>query len=261
MPKKGDIDKKEEKKEVHEIFEVKKDGEEKIVESSGLEKEKPATSEQIKKESKMFKKVLIVIAVLSLVFLAVILLVNYFNHFSVGGVSFEIDRTTLAGKTIYKTTLPGKIDDNGKFVMGIFETGKATLANYRLYLRTDPRILDKIPFHERITQVKKENVIKIGEGLDCDGKGILAVANILKMYEVIGGNIIKDANASCDMKGRYGWINIQKGEETSLERIGPACFNVYVKDCEILPATEKFILETLIEVNKRMGISSEIEEE
>jgi len=72
------------------------------------------------------------------------------------------------------------------------------------------------------------------------------------MYKILGGNVIKDGNASCDEKGRYGFINIKEGNTTEIERFGPACFNIYINDCEILKGTEKYILETLIEINSRL---------
>lgn len=247
MEKKGNKKGKEpvEKEEICEIFDIEKDGKEKMVKKCAVEEEKDNPSkEQIKKEAKVFKVVAIVIVGLILMFLGFLWLINSMNKFDVGGTIFEIDKTDMVGKTLYKTSLP---------VQGTSEiTGKMVTADYNFYLRNDPRQLDdKVPFYG-ILKLKKENVINLTENFNCDGDGVIAIANMLKLYEIVGGNVIKDGNASCDSLGRYGFINILKGNETYIDRSGPACYNIYVKDCEILKATERFMLEMFIETNQKI---------
>jgi len=252
VKKKAEVKKaKPEKEEVCEIFEVEKDGKEKTVKSCGIEEEKPATKEQLKKEKKIFITVIITMLAFVLFFLA-FLWINYStNHFKIEGVKFEIDKKTLPGITLYKTSLPGIINKNGTFIMGIYDTGQK--ADYNFYFRKDPRQIKDIPFHDTISQVKKFNVINSTE-FSCNGDEIIAIQYLLRWYEALGGSIIKDENASCDEKGTYGWINIQEADESSIERFGPACYNLYVNNCEILEVTEKFMLETLISVHKKLGV-------
>ena len=71
-----------------------------------------------------------------------------------------------------------------------------------------------------------------------------------KLYEIIGTTVIKDPNASCDTQGTYTFIQLQEGEETSIEQFGPSCYNININNCEILEGTEKFMAETLVEVQK-----------
>jgi hypothetical protein len=88
---------------------------------------------------------------------------------------------------------------------------------------------------------------------NCDGDGVIGIANVLNLYKIIGTQVIKDENASCDdLLGRYMFLNIKEGNETKINDYGlkGACYNIEVKGCDILPATERFMLETLIKVNK-----------
>jgi len=234
------------KEEVCEIFDVEKDGKEKVVKSCGIETEKPATNVQIKKEYKAFKIIIILMLGLILLFLGIVWLVNYFNHFSVGRVAFEVDRTTMAGKTLYRTSLP---------VQGESEiTGKTITGEYNFWLRNDPRELKENVDFYGVIRLKKENVIRIEDDFKCDGYGVIAVANLLKLYEVIGGNVIKDENASCDIAGRFGFIKIMSSDKNYIDKVGPACYTLYVKDCDILKVTERYMLEVLDETTKNVRL-------
>jgi len=241
---------KQSKEEVCEIFEIEKDGKEKVVKSCGVEKEKPATEGQLKKEKKIFAGILIVMGACVLFFLAFWAITYFSNHFEIEGVKFEVDKTSVRGRTLYKTSLPGIINKSGSFVIGNYKTGQK--ADYNIYFRKDPRQLQEMSFYGGIKQIKWENVINMTDSFNCNGDGVIAIANLLKLHEVMGANIIQDANASCDYQGKYGWIGIQEGNETLVDRFGPACYTLYVNDCEILKVTEKFMLEVLIKANKKL---------
>lgn len=257
MPKKKETKKREskpvnkkepiKKEEVCEIFDVEKNGEEKTIKSCGIENEKISSPEQMKKETKIFKIIIITLMGFVLLFLGVLWLISYLNHFSVGGVIFEIDKTDMVGKTIYKTSLPVTYQDG--------TTGKIISADYNFYFRTDPRKLSEIPFEGDM--ILRENmVLNMTEDFNCNGNGIIALANVLNLYKVIGTKVIKDENATCDeIYGRYMFLSIKEGNETSIMDYGlkGTCYNIYVKGCDILPATEKFMLETLIKVNKAIN--------
>lgn len=208
------------------------------------EESKPVSREQqIKDEKKTFKIIILTMIGLVLFFLAFFVVVNYTAKFKVGGVNFEIDTKDLAGKVIYKTSLPvyGKNESTGKLATGI----------YNLYLRNDPRNLEEVQFDGKIN-LKKNMVLNMEKDFSCDGDGIIGIANILNLYGIIGTSVIKDENASCDSQGMYAFVDIKEGNETRIEQFGPACYNIYVKDCEILKATERFMLETLSEVNEEI---------
>jgi len=236
------------KKEVCETFNVEENGKEKVVESCGIEEEKISTEGQIKKQNKLFKSILLVMAGF-LVFFFTILFINYsLNHFKVEGVTFETDTKSIVGTTLYKTSIPGIVDDEGNFTAGIYETGEK--ANYRIWFRNDPRILKEIQFDGNISLLKLA-VWNQTKNYVCDGDYI-GIQNLLNVYNKLGIKVIKDENASCDSLGRYAYITILDGNETRIEQVGLACYNIYVKDCEILPATERFMLELLVKTNKEM---------
>ena len=93
-------------------------------------------SEQEKSHSKIMKGFLIGIISFAIMFVIVIFIVKSASSFDYRGVEFQIDKTTLAGKTIYKTSIPVERKDSitGKIISN---------ADYNFWLRNDPRQLDK----------------------------------------------------------------------------------------------------------------------
>jgi hypothetical protein len=228
-------DKNREKEEITEIFEVEKDGKEKTVEAHGVEEEKLASKGQIKKEKKVFVVIIILMIGLAGLFAAFYFLSDSFNHMNIQGVKFTIDKTVMAGKTLYKTSIPATI--NGSKV------------TYNFWLRGNPKITEQIPFEGNLT-VMKNMVLNQTSNFNCNGDGIIGIANLVKLYNIVGSEVIADKNATCDGNGRYVFINIQNGNETKITQTGKTCYNIQVKDCEILPATERFMIETFIKIDK-----------
>jgi hypothetical protein len=234
--KKKEISKKENVIE-DEIFQVEKDGEEKIVRKEILEEDKLASPEQLKKEKKVFMSIMIAMAGFILLFAIVYSAIYFSSHFIVKGVEFE--RMKIGEILVYKTNLP--VDYQGG------------IADYNFYLRTDPRELEKIPFNGDI--ILQENmVLNLMNDFNCDGDGMIAIGNVQNLYSLIGTKIISDKNATCDSQGRYIFMTIEEGNETKITEYGSigGCYEVEVSNCEILKATEKFMLETFIKVNKEL---------
>ncbi|MEK6913871.1 MAG: hypothetical protein AABW47_04350 [Nanoarchaeota archaeon] len=229
-----------------EIFNIKKEGEKvETIRTEILEEDKPAPKEQIKKESKIFVGVIIVMTSFILMFLGLYILMNSINHFEQDGVKFELLKTGQLA--FYHTTLP-VIYNNSK-------------TEYNFYLRTNPRTLSDIPFDGRVL-AKKEMVINMEKNnatknFNCDGDGVIAVANLVKLYEFIGTKVIRNESIGCDPLARYMYVNIKEGNETRVTQVGPICYNIEIKDCEILKGTEKFMLETFIELNKKLRQSGQ----
>jgi hypothetical protein len=237
------------KKEVCETFNVEENGEERVVESCGIEEEKVATEGQIKKQNKLFKSIILVM-VGFLAFFFLILFVNYsLNHFKVDGVTFEVDTKSMLGNTLYKTSLPGIIDEDGNFTVGNYDSGNK--ADYRIWFRNDPRTLKEISFDGNISGLLKNVVWNQTEDYVCDGDYI-GIQNLLNVYDALGIKVMKDDSASCDDLGRYTYLTILNGDETKIEQTSSTCYNLYVNNCEILPATERFLLELLREANEQL---------
>lgn len=227
------------KEEISEIFEIENGKENTIKTHTEIEKkeEKPSKKE-IKKENNILKIVIFVIIGFVLTFLVIYGVMYYTSHFEVEGVKFDI--VQVGQLTLYHTSLPVS-----------YQGG---LADYNFYLRTDPRVLQNLRFDDEIT-IKKDMVINMESDFNCNGNGVIAIANLLNLYKLIGTEVIKDENASCDeIFGRYMWINIREGDNTKVNEFGlnGGCYNIDINNCEILEGTEKFMLETFIEINKKL---------
>lgn len=234
------------KEEVCEVFDVKKNGKEETIKSCGIEEEKSPSQEQIKGEKKIFLKIMLVMGGLVLFFLSFYLVTYFQNNFEVNGVKFNVDKTDMQGQTIYKTFITGT-SYNGVFIPG-GTIGKKT--NFNFYLRGDPRKTENIPFNGSIV-LTKTMVLNQKENFACNG-GYIGIANLLNLYNAISVKVISDENVSCDNQGQYVYINIQNANETSIEQFGPTCYNINVKNCEILPVTEKMMIETLSYIDKKI---------
>ena len=223
---------KEEKEEVCEVFKVEKDGEEEIKEVCGTEEKKPTSKEEIKKENKQLRNILIGVGIVAIIFLLIFLFGYLASHFKYKGVKFQI---VQEGELIlYQTSLP------------VIYEGK--VVPYNIYLRNDPRKLEKTVPASGVLLLLDDIVLNMSE-FDCEGDQIIAIANLVQLYDIIGSNIIRDENASCDSEGRYTFLQIHPGNETSIEKTGPSCYNLNVNNCEILEVTERFMAGILVRVN------------
>ena len=199
--------------------------------------EKPQlTKKQIKKENKILRNIFIGIGIIIILIVGLMLFFNSVRHFTYEGVKFEV--VQKGELTLYNTKLP------------VYKSGQ-DYADYNFFLRNDPRELD-VKFEGGIT-FKKDVVLNSEESFNCDGYGIIAIANLKQLYEVLGSKVIKDENASCDSLGRYMYINLKQGNETKIEQVGFACYNIIINDCEILEGTEKFMVETFIKANEQLN--------
>ena len=124
------------------------------------------------------------------------------------------------------------------------------LTGYSFYLRNDAKKLE-VPFNGEL-DLKSNAVLNMEQEFNCEGKGVIAIANLIKLYQFIGINVISDENASCDPEARYTYIYILEGNETRIEQTGQSCYNVYINNCEILEGTEKLMIETLVKVNEAL---------
>lgn len=195
------------------------------------------TKKEIEQQNKLLKNILLGIGGFFLIILFIILFLHYIRNFEYEGIKFSIENYCDAKPCLilYKTFIP--VIYNGKSVP------------YNFYLRNDPRKLDNIEFDSEIVLLENM-VINMSDDIKCDSDEIIALANLLKLYEIIGTKVIKDENAGCDAQGRYMFLNIQKGEDTNIIQTSPGCYELNVNNCEILKVTEKFMIKTFIEIEK-----------
>jgi len=221
---------------------TKKEGILKDVTSNTLDK-KPiildstleSSNEQIKKNNKLLIGILSLLGLILLSFFTGYYLINSQKSFDYKGVEFNIIQE---GKLVFYNTQVPIYDNRGE-----------KISAYNFYLRTDPRKLGKMNFNETIIPMKLM-AINYSEEMSCSGYGIIALTNIINLYELIGTKITLDKNATCDSQGRYMFLNFQKTNETSIEKFGKNCYNFNVKDCDIFPPTERLMLDTFIKIKQ-----------
>jgi len=224
---------KKDKKEVKEIVEITKDGKEKTKEFHGVEKEKHASKEQIKRQKKQFGVILGVLGAIILLCL-VAFIINYKStHFDYEGLKF-------------KKVVQGEIIFYEVPMVTQYEGSKLT---YNFYLRTNPNKLKDVVFDGEI-ELKNDLILDVTtENLFCDGDWQISIGNLMNL-NVFNINVGKDENATCDSLGRYTFVQIHEGNESRIEQYAPACYNLYIADCEVLAVTEKFMVETFVKVNE-----------
>lgn len=183
---------------------------------------------QIQKENKTFRNIVLVVLLLAAVIGFILILNNTAKSFTVDGVSYKV--LQQGQLTLYNTWIP--VMYNG------------SLRQYNFYLYSDPRVIQKeVPFNGSLAVVPQSRIIlNITGDLNCNGDGIIAVANLNTLYGLIG-KVTKDSNATCDPSGRYVFINMQNSSETNIQEIGQACYNININNCQILAGTERYMTQ------------------
>lgn len=235
MKKKKKDNKKTKRKEVSETFELEKNGEEKVIEAKGVKEEKISNIGQKKKQQKQLRNVLIGMGVVVLLIVSIFFFLKIVRIVDYKGVKFELVKE--GELLLYNTKVP------------LYNSDGKHYSDYNFYLRNNPKELGEIYFEGEMVFVQNM-VINTEESFNCDGDGIIALANVNNLYSLLGANVIKDENASCDANGAYSYVNIIPGNETKVEQVGPACYDISIKDCEILKGTERFMLETFVKLKE-----------
>lgn len=207
---------------------------------------------QAREHNKILRNILIGIAVVAAGIFLFVVISNSLSRFEYRGVEFERVRFCDAGPpclVMYRTSLPVKLVDNAAVITSPSEKD----TDYNFYLRNDPRKLN-VPFNGTL-RFGEIMVLNSEEAFTCNGKGAIAAANLVQLYEVLGTKVINDENATCDPFERYVFTVVKPGNVTKIEEFEPSCYNIYINDCEILEGTEKYMIETLVKVNE--GIREE----
>ena len=221
---------------VCETFEVSdgKTEKEKIV--CGDLQNKHSSKKQMKQFNKTLGIILIVLIVLTALFFSIYYITKYTAKIDYKGTEFtKIKRGQV---TFYHTTIPSVIE--GKKI------------EYNIYLRNNPNDLAKrINLNDTI---KWRNLIVLNISQrypECDGDDVISEANINQVLKTgMGLTVGKDEKAGCDAQGRYMYIELDQGNKTQIEKFGPSCYKLEFNNCEILPVTERILIEAIAEYNK-----------
>ncbi|MEN7981893.1 MAG: hypothetical protein ABFQ65_00415 [Nanoarchaeota archaeon] len=225
------------KETVCEIFEVEKEGKEKIVRTCGQEEVKFATKDQIAHQNKLLRNILLTIGFFVGGFILILMIFYSMSHFELEGVKYNIIKEKDV--TFYHTSFPSKYYNPG------------VLTKYDLYLRTDPRELKNIAFEGNLNLLEM-GVVAIAEGdnFNCEGDGNIANVNFNNIIKAMGTTVTTDPEYSfCDEQGRYNYFEWKSGDETKIVQTSPICYDFVIKDCEVLEVTERFLIETLVNLN------------
>lgn len=199
---------------------------------------KASRKKQVESQNKILKNFFIGIGIIIITILLIFLFINKTKDFEYGGVGFSIVKfcDTRPCLVTYNTELPV-----------IYQEKRIP---YNFYLRNDPReLVENVPFDGKLV-FKKDMVINITFNRYCEGHETIAIANLINLYEIFGTNITADESAECDFEGGSMFVLIQESNRTSIEQFGPACYNINIKNCEILEGTERFMIDTFVEINK-----------
>lgn len=176
------------------------------------------------KSNKIIKGFIIGIGIVLLLVIAIYFLIHTLRIQKYEGVKFE---TVRFGELImYQTAIP------------YFYQGQNF--SYNFYLRTSPKKLKDVPFPDNFTLMRVSGA-SIPSNLTCEGDSIIAMANLENLHNVIGMSWVIDNNATCDE--RYNLYKIVESDKTEIVEISKNCYEVKVANCEILPATERIMLE------------------
>jgi len=218
------------KKKVKETFEVKG----KTIKKTGIEEIPIKTKDQEKQENKILRNILIITGIIILLVVGAYFYIDSLRSYNYEGVEFT---TIQEGELIlYKTFLP--VPYQGEIVP------------YNIFFRTKPTKLKNIEFNTEDFTLMKNVALNIKTEFDCKGYQSIAIGNIGVVHNVARINLMHDQNATCDPQGRYMLINIEEGDKSEIISEGNNCYTLKVNNCEILPVTERFLLEVLSELNK-----------
>ncbi len=204
-----------------------------------VKNDKKTTKKLIKTENKQLRNILIGLGIIIILFVAGYFYIDSIRNIEYEGVKFTTIKEEGFGEEGYLILYNAKIP--------FYNEDGEHYRNHNVYLRNNPNDLKKIEFEGELI-IKENMVINSEEEFKCEGYGNLAVANLADIYNVIGTKVIKDESATCDEQGRYMYLNLKRGNENRIEKYGPVCYNIIIKDCEVLKSTERFMIETLAKI-------------
>jgi len=223
---KNELKKSQDKEEVCETFEISDEsGEHEITTCNSVPK-KHANKKQVRAQNTILRNILIVLGLVIVAFIAWMIFLNFIGSVKYNDLSFEV--VSEGNIIFYKYTLP-------------LYNGDTHYADYNFFLRKNPYKTGEIPFKG---DLNIRNFVAVNTtNFQCEGDGIIAMANMIKPFEVAGIKVVQDPNATCDEESRYMLLHIFPGEKNKIVQTGEACYEMAVKDCDVLAVTERMMIE------------------
>lgn len=204
-----------------------------------------------KKERRLEKEILGVLIFLGVLIGVFVIASSYFKSLNY----FEYEDLTFSKKRV------GNIE---VFHHNYYIKTAQRLVNYNFYIRNDPRYNNVTVEGDKSKLLAPGTVVYVtinSDGLQQCRYGSLAVGSISSFLSdnqmtVIGGNlnfwdipIKKDEWITCQNKPGNRVVEIFEGNETKVT-IDGNCYQVQVNNCEILEATEKLEVQSLVDARK-----------
>lgn len=235
--KKSSDEKREEKRE--ETIEKINENIEKAKEKDEKAEDAHPNKKQAFEENKTLVIVLSILFLFVAAFVVYMLVSNNAKSFTYNGVKYTIIQQGQI--TFYNTQIP------------VVEQGKNL--QYNFYIRNDPRTLNEtVPFNGSL-YIRPAMNLNYSNDIACNGYGTIAVENLVDLYTVLGTKVVRDANATCDPQKKYVDVNIKVSNKTDVEEVAPACYVINVANCQILQATERYMIETFSTIKPYLNSS------
>ena len=184
-------------------------------------------------ENKILKMIFSIVGVVVLLIAGIYFYTQSQINFTYKNIEFQ--KTKIGEIDFYETKTLATADDGSLF-------------GFRL--RTKPSVLENIPF-ENVDELRLMKVngytYEDNKTFDCEGDGVIAMANLQRLFSKQGMSVLRDPNSGCDSEGRYNYFTLKYGSATEINEIGPNCYEIVIQgndaQCQILPATEKLMVE------------------
>ncbi|NCO18309.1 hypothetical protein COT60_02370 [Candidatus Pacearchaeota archaeon CG09_land_8_20_14_0_10_30_9] len=184
-------------------------------------------------ENKILKMIFLIVGVVFLLIAGIYFYTQSQINFTYKNIEFQ--KTKIGEIDFYETKTLATADDGSLF-------------GFRL--RTKPSVLENIPF-ENVDELRLMKVngytYEDNKTFDCEGDGVIAMANLQRLFSKQGMSVLRDPNSGCDSEGRYNYFTLKYGSATEINEIGLNCYEIVIQgndaQCQILPATEKLMVE------------------
>src|SRR3972149_7976987 len=142
--------------------------------------ERKSSKRQIKEQNRTLKNVFLILGTIILISAGTFLFFYNLNSFEYRGIKFDV--LNEGGITFYHTSFPAII--NG------------TEVDYNVYIRNDPRKLEKEIHFEGSMYLPLAFVVNNTENFICDGDGGISMYNLNQVFNAFRTDLIKDPDAT-----------------------------------------------------------------
>lgn len=198
---------------------------------------KKVSKKVLDNQSKILKNILLILGIIIVLIIASYIYIQTLKTSSYKDIEF---RTANLGTNenpliMYET-------------LTLADSNDGTNVPFGFRIRTKPSSLKRMEFEGlKNFELMKINGYRYEEEFNCDGDATIAMENLKRLFVKTGMDFFRDNASTCDPEGRYNYFTLKYGEETMIKEVGNKCYDIIIKQegesCEILPATEKLMLE------------------